>query len=345
MQVDDYFSPADVKGCLSLDRVTFLLLSPSLSLWSMDLDKEEYERTLRRIENLKSMIATQLSDVLDPDFSQGSGTDLFCCHFRTSDGVDIQFGTKKPKRRKITDEGLLEAFGTLEEKKQGYKYEYMPNAYALRIEYNPNKSDLSSVSKLLGGLSRHQTPNEIRIARLDIAIDYKSSLVPEMVLCDGMRKTFTASGSKGLESIYFGTRKSRNYFRLYDKRQEQIDSAGVDIGYDLWRLELESKESFFFDSCPDHGKVFQRFRFYDGAAGSGDWLLDLIRSQAMQYGLQNVLRRMPPNTATRYRKIFKAESFRQKVEEPGFVYYRDFPGAMERLRVQILTACGFKVQY
>ena len=76
---------------------------------------------------------------------------------------------------------------------------------------------------------------------------------------------------------------------------------------------------------------------------SGDWLIDLIRSQAMIYGLQNVLRRMPKATATRYRKLFKERNFKQNVETPSLVYYREFPGAMERLRWDILTACGFEM--
>jgi DNA relaxase NicK len=58
-----------------------------------------------------------------------------------------------------------------------------------------------------------------------------------------------AYGVRQVESVYFGTRKSKNYIRLYDKRQEQIDKKQNDIGYDLWRLELESKESFYASSA------------------------------------------------------------------------------------------------
>lgn len=341
MQDDSFFSPATVQGSLSLDRVTFLLFSPSLSLWTSD--DAEYRKNILKLEKMAGYIQTLLKDELDPDFPQGSASELFRYHYRTLDEVDIQFGSQLPKRKKITDEGMLQAFGSVDEQAKGYMYQYNPNYYAFRIEYNPNKASLRSVSSLLENFSHNQSASMIRIARLDIAIDFNASIVPEMVLCEGMRKSFTASGPKGIESVYFGTRKSKNYIRLYDKRQEQLDTLGKDIGYDMWRLELESKESFFLDSPPDHGKVFQRFTFYDGAVASGDWLVDLIRSQAMIYGLQNVLRKMPKNTAIRYRKLFKEGGFKQNVETPSLVYYREFPGAMERLRVDILSACGFEM--
>lgn len=341
MQVEDFLSPAAVKGSLSIDRVTFLLLSPSLSLWNSD--DAEYRANILRVEKMAKAIESVLKDDFDEDFPQGYPSELFRYHYRTFDGIDIQFGSQMPKRKKLTDEGMLQAFGTEEEIEKGYMYHYSPNDYAFRVEYNPNNTNLQTVKKLLVNFSSSQNPHSIRIARLDIAIDFAASIVPELVLCAGMRKSFSASGSNGLESLYFGTRQSKNYVRLYNKRQEQLDTKGIDIGSDLWRLELESKESFFLDEVPDHGKVFQRFSFFDGAVSSGDWLIDLIRSQAMIFGLQNVLRRMPKATATRYRKLFKETVFSQDVETPSMVYYRDFPGVMQRLRLDILTACGFEI--
>lgn len=340
MQVD-FASPATVKGALSIDRVTFLILSPTLSLWASD--DAEYRQNRKRLEKMCEFVQTTLKSSLNEDFPQGSSTELFRHHYRTIDDIDIQFGSQLPKHKKITNEDMIQSFGTLEDKERGYMFQYSPNDFAFRVEYNPNKTTLQSVKRLLELFPYGNGLHSIRIARLDIAIDFAASIVPELVLCSGMRKSFTASGSKGLESVYFGTRQSKNYVRLYDKRQEQIDKEGIDIGHDLWRLELESKESFFLDEVPDHGEVFQRFSFYDGAVSSGDWLIDLIRSQAMIYGLQNVLRRMPQRTATRYRKAFKEQVFAQDVETPAFIYARDFPVAMVRLRCDILNACGFKL--
>ena len=341
MQDGSFFAPATVEGSLSLDRVTFLLLSPSLSLWTSD--DVEYRRNQQKLEKMAGYIQTVLKDELDPDFPLVYPSQLFRYHYRTLDDVDIQFGSQLPKRKKITDSDIIEAFGTVEEKAEGCMYQYNPNYYAFRVEYNPNKASLRSVSNLLESFSRNQNASLIRIARLDVAIDFNAPIMPQMVLCEGMRKGNIHYGPKGIQTIYFGANKSRNQFRLYDKRQEMIDKDGVDIGHDKWRLELQSRESFCLDSVPDHGKVFQRFTFYDGAVATGDWKLDMIRRDAMNYGLDVALRSMPPNTATRYRKLFKERNFKQNVETPSLVYYREFPGAMERLRCDILTACGFEV--
>jgi hypothetical protein len=106
---------------------------------------------------------------------------------------------------------------------------------------------------------------------------------------------------------------------------------------------MQKNRFYLNEPVPDHGKVFQRFSFYDGAVSSGDWLIDMIRSQAMIYGLQNVLRRMPKNTATRYRKAFKEQVFTQNVESPDYIYARDFPKVFGNLRRDILTSCGFEI--
>lgn len=336
---DGLLNPATVKGTLSLDRVTFLVFSPFLSLWAED--EAEYRMNEKKIYRMSEVAAAVLKNVLDEDFPQGSPTENYKHHFRTIDDIDIQFGAKRPKRKVISDDDLIEMFGTTDVDDKD-KYYHVRNSYCLRIEYNPNNTTLSSVTELLKPFFRSADAGHIRISRLDIAIDFNASIVPELVLCQGMRKSFTASGPKGIESVYFGTRKSKNYLRLYDKRQEQLDTKQIDIGYDCWRLELESKEAFHLNaSVPDHGKVFQRFSFYDGAVSSGDWMIDLIRCQAMVYGLQNVLRRMPPRTAVNYRKKFKAFVFQQDVETPSFIYARDFEKAFGRLRTDILTACGF----
>jgi hypothetical protein len=338
---DSLIGPATVKGSLSIDRVTFLVFTPFFSLWSEN--EGEYRKNEEKISAMTTVIEKVLKNVLDEDFPQGIPSELFKHHYRTIDEVDIQLGSKMPRRKVKSDEDLIEAYGTtdVDDKK---KYYYVPSHYGLRIEYNPNNTNLSSVSELLKVVSRVGNAGYIRMARLDIAIDFKASITPELVLCQGMRKSFSASGSKGLESVYFGTRKSTNYIRLYDKRQEQIDKNQIDIGYDLWRLELESKESFYLNEpAPDHGKVFQRFTFYDGAVSSGDWQVDMIRSQAMMFGLQNVLRRMPSRTAARYRKAFKEQVFTQNVESPAYIYARDFQKVFGKLRRDILTACGFEV--
>ena len=89
MQVEDLMSPAAVCGSLSIDRVTFLILTPSLSLWTDSED--EYQSNRKRLEEMCKFVTTVLKDELDEDFPQGTSTPLFRHHYRTIDDVDIQF--------------------------------------------------------------------------------------------------------------------------------------------------------------------------------------------------------------------------------------------------------------
>ena len=343
MQDIDSVLPAEVKGCLSLDRVTFLVFSPRLSSWASE--KDEVKINERRINKMAEFVQANLKHVLDDDFPQGIPSELFLCHFRTNDDVDIQFGSCLPRRKKVTDESILANFGTMEDREKGYMFRYSPNDYAFRVEYNPNKTSLDSIHPVLDCFRAYHSDisNLIRIARLDIALDYDASIYPGLVLCKGMRKGFLAYGTKGIESLYFGSRQSKTFFRLYDKRQERIDKEGIDIGYDRWRLELESKESFFLTGeLPDFEKIFDRVTFVDGAESSGDWTLDLIRRQAMTDGLDSVLREMPERTAKRYRQYFR-DRVSRRMEKPTDVFRRSFEREYNKLRCSILNAFGYKI--
>lgn len=343
MQDIESLLPAEIKGKLSIDRVTFLVFSPRLSSWASD--QKEIRINEKRIDKMSDFVESQLKDVLDADFPQGVPSELFLHHFRTTDGIDIQLGSIMPKRKKVSDESLIMAFGSLEDQKNGYMYRYSPNDYAFRVEFNPNNTSLDSIRPVLEFFRYyHQNVADlIRIARIDIAIDYDTAISPGLVLCKSMRKGFSAYGTGGLESLYFGSRQSKYMFRLYNKRQEQIDKGEPDLGFDRWRLELESKDSFFLTgSLPDFRKIFERVSFVDGAESSGDWVLDLVRQQAVTYGLESVLRSMPRATAKRYRKIFLDREYR-KIEPPFSAFDRLFDLEMQKLRVTILRAFGYEV--
>ena len=314
-----------IDGSLSVDRLTLLFYCPCLSLWNEGCDNTMY---VRKMCNLVEKV---LKSDLDPDFPQGSKTELFDQHYRTLSGFDIQFGTKMPRRKKITDENYL----------LGFAWQIMANEYALRIEFNPNKSEhFSALTPLFSFFKDRPAASSVRVGRMDIAIDYPVEINPALILVDNCRKSFTATGSSGLESVYFGTRSSTNYYRIYNKRQEILDKECIELDNPLWRIELESKDAFFLNENPDHLKSFQRIKLFEPTVRSGDWLIDLIQQQAQQHGLQNVLRTMPIATQKRYRKIFKEYQF-QNVESPSFIYARDFNTAWVKLRAEILLALGY----
>lgn len=331
-----------VTGALSIDRCTFLVFSPSLSLW--DCEESEKEINKGRIQKMKEMVFRALGQNLDSDFPQGGPSELFLHHFRTTAGVDIQFGAFMPVRKKVTDAKMIEMFGSHEDKENGYMFRYSPNAYSFRVEYNPNDCDLASVKPLLQYFSSSGVGQSlVRIARLDLAFDYKAKIDPSLCLCQGMRKSFLACGASGLETVYFGSRASKNYVRIYNKAVEMLEKDNIDLGYDFWRVELESKDSFFLDDPPDHGKVLQRLNFYNGALGSDDWKFEFFRAYAKDYGMKAALAKMPNETARRFRKLLNEFDLNHNLEHPGIIYYRDFPLKMKILRMNILNALGHRI--
>lgn len=325
-----------VKGSLSLDRVTFLVYSPGLSLWGPDSDKK-----FNSVKLMAGYLERLIGDKLDPDFPQGIPSELFRKHYRTSNGVDVQFGPVMPRRKKITDEAYIMSFGTDEEKEKGFLYRYSPNEYAFRVEYNPNESDLSVVVPLLQYF-RHSgiTASQVRIARLDIAIDYASDLNPALCICDRMRKSFIACGSSGIETVYFGSRSSKYFIRLYNKALEQREKHNIETKSPLWRFELESKESFSLDHEPDFSGVLKRFSFYSGGFSSGDWKMDLLLAYAKENGLKAALSFLPSATSKRYKKLLDEFDQDSSFEHPFSVYAREFSVSFAMLRYHILTALG-----
>lgn len=329
---DSHFS---IDGSLSIDRLTLLFFTPNLSLWNDG-------SSMVTVNQFSNYIEKVFLDDLDPDFPQGSPTELFCRHYRTLSGFDIQFGTKMPRRKKIKDSDYILLFGTQSDKDQGFMWQNLPNEYALRVEFNPNKSDsITKLSPLFCDFKNKNQASLVRVARIDVAIDYPVEINPALVLCDCIRKSFIACGKDGLESLYFGTRSSDNYFRIYNKRIELLENDQIDVGHPLWRVELESKKSFFLCENPDLLKSFQRLRFFDGCVRSGDWVVDLILQQASVYGLQTVLRSMPITTQKRYRKFFKDSDLSDQLVSPSFIYSRDFLDCWNKLRTQILFSLGF----
>lgn len=338
------FQNSVISGALSLDRVTFLVFSPSLSLWDSDVNERELNQ--KRIKRMSDLIERSLKDFLSDDFPQGKPSELFCHHYRTSSGVDIQFGSVMPIRRKITDLDYISAFGSADDKEKGSMYQYTASNYCFRVEYNPNETGLDEVFPALHYFSSsgNLTASCVRIARLDIAIDYKASLDPALCYCDKMRKSFLAIGNEGIETVYFGSRSSRNYIRLYNKQKEILERDHIEIGHPLWRFELESKDPFTLDQTPDHGKVMQRFSFYNGGLSSDDWKLNLLYQYAKVYGIKAAFSLLPSATSKRYRKLFDEFDRNPGIESPYEVYCREFLFKFKCLRVQILSALGFKIE-
>lgn len=332
-----------IYGALSLDRVTFLIYSPSLSLWQ----KEQVDRDFaeKKVSEMSKFTERILKENLDPDFGQGRSSELFAKHYRTSAGVDIQFGSYMPVRKKKLLNELASAYGVSDDGNDGSYFEYSASKYCFRVEFNPNECDLSSVKNLLKYFSEFGLlASDIRLARLDVAIDYKAAIDPALCICDRMRKSFLAIGSSGIETVYFGSRSSQNYIRLYDKAKEMLERDNIVLDFPLWRFELENKAPCFLSDTPDFSKVLQRFFFFSGGLNVDDWKLQLLLQHAREYGIKSSLSLLPSATAKRYKKMLQELDVNHYLETPYECYCREFHFAFNRLRVQILDALGLKLE-
>lgn len=107
--------------------------------------------------------------------------------------------------------------------------------WLLRMKFNPNKNyDNPALKTLLRFLVRCGWVIGWHFSRVDYALDVQGPLSAFYVLS---RKTETNYGT----TRYYGVRGSSGYLRVYDKRQEQKDKAGEDIGFEWTRFEWEQR--------------------------------------------------------------------------------------------------------
>ena len=129
----------------------------------------------------------------------------------------------------------------------------------LRLKFNPNKNaDNPALKTTLSFLYKCGWVNGWHFSRVDYAVDVQGPLSAFYVLS---RKTETNYGS----TRYYGLRGNSGYLRVYDKRKEQREVAGEDIGFEWTRFEWEQRGNRDFDFSFDQ---FSRMDLsgLDGAA-------------------------------------------------------------------------------
>lgn len=105
----------------------------------------------------------------------------------------------------------------------------------LRLKFNPNKNaDNPALKTTLSFLYKCGWVNGWHFSRVDYAVDVQGPLSAFYVLS---RKTETNFGS----TRYYGVRGTSGYLRVYDKRKEQREVAGEDIGFEWTRFEWEQR--------------------------------------------------------------------------------------------------------
>lgn len=157
----------------------------------------------------------------------------------------------------------------------------------LRLKFNPNKNaDNPALKNTLSFLYKCGWVNGWHFSRVDYALDVHGSLSAFYVLS---RKTETNFGS----TRYYGVRGTSGYLRLYDKRKEQREVAGEDIGFEWTRFEWEQRGNRDFDFTFDQFSCMN----FDNCDG----LTRLFRYVAPEY-INQALNEFSKNSRTKIRE-------------------------------------------
>jgi hypothetical protein len=310
---------------LLLDNVTFLVRSPIFS--SSDEDKMSIDGVRKNLEDRCKDLALVLDDKIGDIVDKPLGsTNEFMHHYKLMGNIDFQFG----KRRGITTiQNKIEMFGpwlpdTAWQNKFICIRKTEDSEFGIRLEYNPQTvteyTSLFRIIKMIAKLNPFFNFSEdIRVTRHDIACDYPDALQPLMFMTRS-QKMGIYLGSGGVQTVYFGTSKSTNQLRIYNKKIEMWEKDKIRYnGKNLWRIELQCREADLIESDSFYSKNrFKNLTYYDytqiKACDSEDWQLNLIIQSALGYGmgiglgLQNVLKtsnnplKIPRSTVKRYRK-------------------------------------------
>lgn len=350
---EDYDSilPVITEPRLSIDRLTMLVYSPGFSCYEAD---ENYRdslgmRTRDKISAFHKVIEKifKASEIETEKIQYSLQTKLYLYHYRIED-IDIQFCTKLPKTKRVDDEGYIEVWGDDEDKTKGYMYEYYCNDYNIRIEYNPNKADISKIKSLISWIGKSfyqkfRTSQFIKISRIDLAFDYPEPLNPCLFNFKLSRKWNTQGSSKnGVETVYFGAQKSKFHLVVYNKKEEyeKIQNILYSGAY-LWRVELRCHHTWFIHELPEIGlRVMPRIEIFNSGLRDSDWQYNMLLENAVHWGIKASLSKMPRSTRDRY--LAKYRSSACPVIHPGDLYLDNFRNLWEVEKVKILDSFGFE---
>ena len=199
-------------------------------------------------------------------------TENYLCHFRLKGGIDLQFGCRRKIRKKVGEQELYGPWMPDQSPRKVPYFKSEASEYGVRIEYNPNKvKDYSALQRFLKFVCKmnpfwQQDLEEgrlLKLSRHDIAIDYPLEIDPTMYTSRA-RKMSIFMNHEGVQTVYFGTRRSKKQLRVYNKRDEIIEQGeGFCLNEHLWRFELARNETFLLDEKDFYEDPFKDVHYFD----------------------------------------------------------------------------------
>lgn len=174
-----------------------------------------------------------------------------------------------------------------------------------RMEFNPSKITLEQ-SEWLQSKIMYILDN-VGITRLDLAFDCDFDLS----YCDfeykhALKSHEIKSSTKKIETMYFGSRNSDVFYRIYDKKVELKEKQGVLIEDPiLWRYEVELKNADFIENVLKSGlNIFDDKRIIQYDIDTLPVMDNLIITGLI--AKPKLMDKLSKNTRTKYRKIMKS---------------------------------------
>ena len=219
---------------------------------------------------------------------------------------------------------------------------------SVRIEFNPNKANLTYLSAFFSAWWCYpDTLKNVKVTRLDVAIDYARYLNPVCWVCSNTSVSQSNEFNGKVKTRYFGAKNSDVQIRIYDKAKQLQDEEKITLNFSLWRCEAVikswNKEELFLlnEKLVSSFNPFDRLEYADafGFDYEGQGRYSLFIEACRSRGSNWALKQLDYRTQKTYLARMKADSSKTGTFHlPGEIYkncfavvYREFKNLMEYL--------------
>ena len=206
----------------------------------------------------------------------------------------------------------------------------LPGSFASRtsrLEFNPataSPSDTKLVKRLVA------IAKNIRISRVDVAIDVPVSIRRFQVLSSTRQKVVTYSGPAGIETLYLGKRGADRQIRLYD-RQKRLHERGHLPPCDgpLTRIEAELHHvRVSLSELASLKDPFSHLQLFDLSSGDLPLPQALLLNYARVFGLATLRDHLERNE---FVALVNARPRSSLLPHPSAVFDQQWSGAVATL--------------